>query len=72
MALEVPPEGDVPVEAALEEVAEADVLSGPAKKKLPATGSPKPVSDAKSEMLKLLMGVDELTNIGAMAVKLSG
>ena len=60
------------VETALEDVAEVLELSGPVMKKVPATGAPSPVSAANTEILKLVMGVDELTNIGATVLKFAG
>ena len=52
-------------EAEDELFAAAVVLSGPVRKKLPATGLPRPVCSANSEMLKLLTGVEALTRLGA-------
>ena len=40
------------------------VLSGPVRKKLPATGLPSPVCAAKAEMLNPLTGVEALTMLG--------
>ena len=56
----------VPEDEAADELEDAtELASGPVKKKLPATGSPRPTSEAKRDILKLLMAVDELTNAGA-------
>lgn len=46
--------------------------SGPVKKKLPAIGLPNPTCSAKSERLKLLMGVEAFTNCDATVVKFAG
>ena len=47
-------------------------LSGPVKNRFPATGLPSPTAAPKVLMLKLLRGVDELTNMDATLVKLAG
>ena len=46
--------------------------SGPVRKKLPAMGLPSPVCSANNEMLKLLMGVDELRIEGTTSLKFAG
>lgn len=51
-------------DAADEPVVVVVVLSGPVRKKLPATGLPSPVCAAKAEMLKPLTGVEALTMLG--------
>ena len=49
-----------------------EFASGPVKKKLPAIGLPNPSSCAKSEILKLFTGVDELTKLDTAVVKFDG
>lgn len=48
------------------------VLSGPTRKKFPAIAFPKSTACAKAEILKLVRGVEALTNIFAFISKVEG
>ncbi len=64
---------EVELEAALDAVPlPVEFASGPVRKKFPARGLPRPSCSAKAEMLKLLIGVDELTMPGTSELKFAG